>query len=1147
MTCPACHYANEGDARFCEQCGQPLETACPACGAQAGADARFCRLCGQNLSQPPASATFPPVSATPPGHQPSLDDRLTQLQRYLPSHLTEKILANRGRLEGERKLVTVLFADIAGYSTLSAQLGEEAIFALMDELYESFIHEVHRYEGTVNELTGDGIVAFFGAPLAVEQAPQRAVRAALALQSAAARFGDRLQQERGLRFQLRVGLNTGPVIVGSVGNNLRMDYKAVGHTVNLAARMEQTAAPDTIRVTEHTFRLVEGYFDCEDLGSIAPKGMATRVRAYRVLGEYGTRARIDVARERGFTRLVGRQRELDLLRHGFEQARDGRGQAVSIIGDAGLGKSRLLHECRQLLKDEDLTWLDGRCHPYGVALAYWPMVDVLKQHFQIGVNDGDEDIKRRVHGGLAALNLEPQANAPYLLHLLATGVDAGLPAGLSPEAIKYRTFEALRGVVLALAAHRPLVLAFEDLHWADHTTVELLTFLLDHLAGAPVLLVCTYRPDFATTWSRKSYHHVISLTRLEPQDSRQMLIALLGTPHIQDDLVHLVLDRAEGVPFFLEELVNSLRETGAIERYEGRWRLTVGEAAVQVPDTVDEMLMARIDRLPEGAKGVLQLGAVLGREFSSELLREISGLADWELSAHLAALTEAELLYARGLAPQTTYIFKHAFTQEAAYRSLLTARRRELHHRVAVTLEALFPDRLEEHYGQLAHHFVESAQGEALVKAVEYAVKAGERNMALPAYAEAVRFYQMALDALERLEHVDEAQRRTLLLALGQAQRKAGEHVQALATLQRAADSAREQDALEDLALVALEFELAAWAGKLPTESAVRLLEEVLSGLDEANQTLLARVLGSLARALLFTGAVEQAATCAQRAVETAQRVDDTSVLAFNLHILLVFPWRPEETEKQLAYATEMLQLAEAANDEALIANAHGWRAMFLTEMGNIEAVDLEIEAYTQSAEKLQEPTYFYHLTAFRTMRALLDGRFDDAERLALQMLTLGQRIQVESLEGTFGLFMFSLRREQGRLNEVEPALKLFMKQHGADAAWRPGLALIYSELGREREARRAFEHLAQHDFADLPRDGLWGGASPISPKSAPISAMHPVPPPCITCCCPMPDAPSSLAGRSPATVLRRAISACSLPPWHTGRRPSSTSKTLWP
>jgi class 3 adenylate cyclase len=672
MICPACHCDNEADARFCEQCGQPLDTLCPACGGPAKAGARFCRTCGHKLSSPSGPSQPSVVQPRPSTRLPSLDDRLDQLQRYLPAHLADKILANRGRLAGERKLVTVLFADIAGYSGLAAELGEEALFALMDELYEVLIHEVHRYEGTVNELTGDGLVAFFGAPLAVEQAPQRAVRAALALQEAVAQLSAEAERARGVRLQLRIGINTGPVIVGTVGNNLRMDYKAIGNTVNLAARMEQAAAPGTVQLTEHTYKLVAGYFDCDDLGLTRVKGLAGKVRVYRVTGERGARARIDVARERGFTRLVARERELALLRHCFELAQGGRGQAVSIIGDAGLGKSRLLYEFRQTLAGADCTWLDGRCHPYGTALAYLPVMDLLKQYFQIDVSDRGEDIQRKVTDRLAQLGTVLAAAAPYLLHLLAVETQGDLPVGPSPEAVKHQTFEALCGLVSESAAHRPLILTIEDLHWADTTSVEFLTFLLEHMAGSRVLLVCTYRPDFASLWSGKSYHSVLTLPPLAPSEGRQMLTALLGTVYIQDELAALVLDKADGVPFFLEELVKALQETGSIEQHDGQWRLTTQATDTPVPDSVEEVLMARIDRLSEGAKSVLQMGAVIGREVSGELLGEIAGLPEWELTTHLASLTKAELLYARGLPPQTTYLFKHALTQEVAYRSLLT-------------------------------------------------------------------------------------------------------------------------------------------------------------------------------------------------------------------------------------------------------------------------------------------------------------------------------------------------------------------------------------------------------------------------------------------------------------------------------------------
>lgn len=973
MICAACHSSNEDDARFCAQCGQPLDTLCPACGSQSRAGARFCRICGHSLT--PSSGPSQPsvVQPQPSTRLPSLDERLDQLQRYLPAHLADKILANRGRLAGERKLVTVLFADIAGYTALSAQLGEEALFALMDELYERLIHEVHRYEGTVNELTGDGLVAFFGAPLAVEQAPQRAVRAALALHEAVTQLSTHMERVRGVRLQLRVGLNTGPVIVGTVGNNLRMDYKAIGNTVNLAARMEQTAAAGTVQLTEHTYKLVAGYFDCDDLGLVSIKGVAERVRVYRVTGGRGAHARIDVARERGFTRLVGRERELAVLRHCF-------------------------------------------------ALA-----------------------------------------------------QGGVLAGASPEAVKHRTFETLHGLVSTSATHRPLVLAIEDLHWADATSIECLTFLLESLAGSRVLLVCTYRPDFASLWSGRSYHSVITLPPLAPPEGHQMLTALLGTTHIQDELAALVLDKADGVPFFLEELVQTLRETGAIEQHEGQWRLTAQATATPVPDTVEEVLMARIDRLAEEAKNVLQIGAVIGREVSGELLREIAGLPEWQLTPHLAALTRAELLYARGLPPQTTYLFKHALTQEVAYRSLLTAQRQALHHRVAVTLETLFPDRLEEYYGQLAHHFYEAAQEDEVARAVEYAVRAGERHMALPAYAEAVRFYHMALQALERQNPVDDARHCTLLLTLGEAYTKAGDFAQASHTFQRAADLARTLGTPEALGRAALGFQEARWRPGLPGEPGVRLLEEALHALPEADSALRARVLGGLANALSFTGRQDRAVAVAQQSIAMARRLADprtlAAVLMFSLH---AFQGQPEHITKCLAYATEIVRLAEETGEREMAVDGRGWITFALARLGDIQELDAQLTARSRLAQEMQYPHQLYMSAVTQVMRALLDGRFAEGEQLAQQALAIGQRLQSEGVDGAFGMQMFTLRREQGRLHEVAPVVRHFVQQHGAASSWRPGLALIYSELGREREARVAFEQLAAHDFADLPQDSLW-------------------------------------------------------------------------
>jgi tetratricopeptide (TPR) repeat protein len=427
------------------------------------------------------------------------------------------------------------------------------------------------------------------------------------------------------------------------------------------------------------------------------------------------------------------------------------------------------------------------------------------------------------------------------------------------------------------------------------------------------------------------------------------------------------------------------------------------------------------------------------------------------------------------LPPQTTDMFKHAFTQEAAYRSLLTTRRRELHHRVAVTLEALFPDRLEEHSGSLARHYYEAAQGDEIAKAIAYAKRAGDRNMALPAYAEAIRFYRMALQALERQEPLDETQRCTLLLALGEAQWK-GEPLAAEETLLHAADSARVLGATEFLARAGLVLARLTEELGLFGASAVRLLEEALQGLGAEDNLLTAQTLGGLARTLGVTGVQQQALVYAQQAVAMARRLADPALLVVNLEGMLLAVQGPEHAQQRLAYASEMLQLAEAANTNELLHSAVYWRAYCSLELGDMPSTDAHIDTYTRVAEESQQPFRLCIDTELRAMRALMRGCFTDGERLAQQGFAIGQRLQTESAAGIFGLQMFTLRREQGRLKELEPAMRHFVRQHTVAGTWRPGLALIYSELGRTEEARAEFEHLAQHDFADIPRDALWMG-----------------------------------------------------------------------
>jgi len=679
MKCPKCQTENPETRKFCRKCGVKLSKVCAQCGSENLPDDDFCGECGHNLSLP----------LEPSPRDLSLDEKLAKIQRYLPKGVTEKILAQRGKIEGERKQVTVLFCDMEGFSTLSERLGPEEAYSVMDQVYEILIHKVHDYEGTVNEMRE------------------------------MTRFSDKIKQERkGIRpLKMRIGINTGPVVVGTLGNDLRVEFKAVGDTVNLASRTEELAEPGTTYVTAETFKLTEGFFRFEALGEKAVKGREEPVNVYRAIAPSTRRTRFDVSAERGLTPFVGREREIELLLDGLERSKASRGQAFSIVSEAGVGKSRLLYEFRKAVANEDVTFLEGRCLSFSRGVAYHPVIDILKSNFDIQEGDGDFEIREKVKKGLEILATDEASTLPYLLELLAvkdSGIDK-IP--MSPEERKSRIIEALRRIVLKGSEIRPLIMAFEDLHWIDKSSEDQLKHLLESIPGARVLLIFTYRPEFVHTWGAKSYHSQVMLNRLSNRESLMMLSHLLGTEEFDKDLEGFILEKTEGVPFFIEELIKSLKDLKIIEREDNRYRITKDIKEVIIPATVQDIIMARVDSLPEGAKGLLQTGSVAGREFSHDLLKRVTELSEEELWSHLSGLKHSELLYERGIYPQSTYIFKHALTQEVAYNSLLLKRRKEIHAQIGDVIEALYPDRLEEHYELLAYHYGRSANTDT---AVEY-------------------------------------------------------------------------------------------------------------------------------------------------------------------------------------------------------------------------------------------------------------------------------------------------------------------------------------------------------------------------------------------------------------------------------------------
>jgi class 3 adenylate cyclase/tetratricopeptide (TPR) repeat protein len=672
---------------------------------------------------------------------------------YTPPHLTEKILTSRRALEGERKQVTVLFADIKDSTELIKDLDPEAAQLLLDPAIHIMMDAVHRFEGTVNQVLGDGIMALFGAPIAHEDHALRACYAALAMQAAMREYTEEIRRTHGIPLQIRVGLNSGEVVVRTIGNDLHMDYSAVGPTTHLAARMEQLAAPGSVLLTAATLRLVEGLVRVNALGPMPVKGMTEPVEVYELVGVTGLRRRLQAAVARGLTKFVGRDTEIEALHQALEQAGAGHGQVVAAVGEAGVGKSRLVYEFIHSHRTQGWLVLESASVSYGKATPYFPVVDLLKRY--VHVEDGDEPrtIRAKVTGHILTLDESLQETIPALLSLLDALSEGSPFLQLDPPQRRQRTLDGLKRILLRESQVQPLLLVFEDLHWIDSETQALLDSLIETLPTAQLLLLVNYRPEYHHGWGSKTYYTQLRLDPLAPESAEAFLEALLGGDASLEPLKKLLIERTEGNPFFLEESVRTLVESQVLSGEPGAYYLAHDLPTIHVPATVQAVLAARIDRLPQEEKHLLQTAAVIGTEVSFPLLQAIAELSEEKLHGGLSHLQAAEFLYETGLFPERVYTFKHALTHEVAYGSLLQERRRVLHARIMEALETLAADEVADQVERLAYH---ALRGEVWDKALAYYRQAGAKAYTHSAYPEAMACFEQALDSLKHLpEHCD--------------------------------------------------------------------------------------------------------------------------------------------------------------------------------------------------------------------------------------------------------------------------------------------------------------------------------------------------------------------------------------------------------
>jgi class 3 adenylate cyclase/tetratricopeptide (TPR) repeat protein len=728
MQCPKCQHENPSEAKFCEACAAPLARLCPNCKAPASPSAKYCSQCGHALSSN------------------GDNNRYSSPRNYTPQHLVDKILTSRAALEGERKQVTVLFADIKGSMEVITDRDLEDAQRLLHAVVERMIEAVHRYEGTVNSVLGDGIMALFGAPLAHEDHAVRACYAALSMQESIARYSDEVQRTHGVPIMVRVGVNSGEIVISAIGNDLHMEYTVVGQTVHLASRMEQMAKPGSVITTADTHHLAEGYIAMKSLGPVPVKGLADPVQIYEVTGAGPARTRLQAAAGRGLTRFVGRDVELEQLRRAQQLASQGHGEIVAIIGQAGVGKSRLMHEF--IHSDETRKWLvlESNSTSYGHATPYLPIIELLRDYFKIDAREDKQSIREKVSGKILTLNPSLQDAILPVLDLLNALDDDHPFRALDPQQHRQSTYQAIIRLVLSENRVQPIVAIFEDLHWYDSLTLGLLNELVVRAQDARLLLVVSYRPEYRDEWKNRPNYRQLHLNPLASESLAALLQALLGSnPNLQI-LKNFLMQRASGNPFFVEEIVRALVDTGVIEGARSNYRLAKPFASHEIPPTVQAVLAARIDALPAAEKRLLQEASVIGHDVLFALLRAISGLPEDELRGLLDDVQASEFLYATQLFPDLQYTFTHSLTHDVTYNGVLLERRRDIHARIVDAIEKLYAGQLGEQVERLAHHAV---RGDLKEKAVHYLRQSGVKAAARSALTDAQACFEQALDILK--------------------------------------------------------------------------------------------------------------------------------------------------------------------------------------------------------------------------------------------------------------------------------------------------------------------------------------------------------------------------------------------------------------
>jgi class 3 adenylate cyclase/tetratricopeptide (TPR) repeat protein len=980
---------------------------------------------------------------------------------YTPPYLAEKILTSRRALEGERKQVTVLFADLKGSMELLADRDPEEARQLLDPVLERLMAAVHRYEGTVNQIMGDGIMALFGAPLAHEDHAVRACYAALAMQEAIRSYADQVRQTHQVEIQIRVGLNSGEVVVRAIGNDLHMDYSAIGQTTHLAARMEQLATPGSILLTTETLRLAEGIVQVKPLGPTPVRGLREPLEVWELVGAGSPRTRLQAFAARTHTRFVGRQAEVEALRQAHALAGAGHGQLVAVVGEPGVGKTRLLYEFLCAPWTQGWLLLESHAASYSQATPYHPIRELLKTYFQLGTRDDAGQRRKKVTDKLRTLDPALAPILPAVLTLFDVPVDDRTWQALEPPQRRQRTLDALTRLLVRESQVQPVLLVCDNLHWLDTETQAFLESLVDSLPTVRLLLLVNYRPEYHPPWgSLTSYVH-LRLDPLPPTSTDELVQALLGDDPSLAPLTPLLMARTAGNPFFLEESVRTLVETGHLGGEPGAYRLAQPLHTLHVPATVQAVLAARIDRLPPEEKQLLQTAAVIGTEVSLVLLQAIAEVPEAPLRLGLTHLQAAEFLYETRLFPDLVYTFKHALTQQVAYETLLQERRRALHARIVEALEAFAGDRLAEQIERLAHH---ALRGRIWDKALAYSRQAGEKAMARSAYREAVAYFEQALRVLPHLPETRETREQAidLRLALRSALRPLGAFERILAALHEAESLAAALNDPRRLGQVSVSLSLHFYLMGA-YDQAIAAAQRALAR-DTVRGDVVLYALANLRLGLAYQaqGDCHGAIDCYRQTVASLAGEQRYERFGFPLLIsvnarahLAVCHAELGAFAEGCALGDEGLRIAEVVAHPGSLMYASCGMGLVALHLGDFPRALLQLERAMSLCHEADLPAYFPWIAVALGMAYTLGGRLGDAVPLLTQAMEQSTAMDVVFLQALCHLALGEAQGLAGRLEEAHALAERAL-----------ALANRHQERGNEAYALHLLGEIAAHRVA---------------------------------------------------------------------------------